>query len=187
VISFKEMHVNIDLKINLKSFTLGASLMLGLLGVYGLAVTIPNLFTAGDVISATKMNANFAALEAEINALKSKNLEFETFKNAAPTAKGTVRVIAAVSFSGAVLNQYSSAGGTITVTKVAGQTGIYNVAIPGGGFKYTDDTVLITAVNNTKTVCNIIELSNQDGIGVACHNLDGTPANTNFDFAIFNR
>jgi hypothetical protein len=185
--SIKENGMNINLKINLKSFALGASLMLGLLGVYGLAVAIPNIFTAGDVISATKMNANFAALEAEVNALKSKNLEFEAFKNAASTAKGTVRVSAAVGVTGTVLNQYSSVGGSITVTKVAGQTGIYNVAIPGGGFKYTDDTVLITAVNNTKTVCNVNELSNQDGIGVACHNLDGTPANTNFDFAIFNR
>jgi hypothetical protein len=179
--------MNINLKINLKSFALGASLTLGLLGVYGLAVTVPNLFAAGDVISAAKMNANFAALKAEVNALKSKSLEFEAFKNAAPTAKGTVRAFAAVSFSGVVLNQYSSAGGTITVTKAAGQTGSYDVVIPGGGFKYTDDTVLITAVNNTKTVCNIIELSNQNGIGVACHDVDGMPANTNFDFAIFNR
>jgi hypothetical protein len=179
--------MNINLKINLKSFALGASLTLGLFGMYALAVTVPNIFAAGDVISAAKMNANFAALEAEVNALKSKSLEFEAFKNAAPTTKGTVRAFAAVSFSGVVLNQYSSAGGTITVTKVAALTGVYNVVIPGGGFKYTDDTVLITAVNNTKIVCNVNELGNQDGIGVACHDVDGTPANTNFDFAIFNR
>jgi hypothetical protein len=187
VISFKEMHMNINLKINLKSFALGASLTLGLLGAYSLAVTVPNLFAAGDVISAAKMNANFAALEAEVNALKSKSLGFETFKNAAPTAKGTVRVLAAVSFSGAILNQYSSTGGTITVTKSAVQAGIYSVVIPGIGFKINEDTVLITAVNTTQIVCSVNELSNQDGISVTCNKLDGTPANTNFNFAVFNR
>jgi D-ribose pyranose/furanose isomerase RbsD len=175
------------MNINLKSFALGASLALGLLGVYALAVTVPNVFAAGDVISAAKMNANFAALEAEVNALKSKNLEFETFKNAAPTAKGTVRVSAAVSFSGTVLNQYSSAGGTITVTKAAVQAGLYSVVIPGIGFKLKDDTVLVTPVNSTNKVCSATELDNQDGIYVTCNNLDGTPANTNFDFVIFNR
>jgi hypothetical protein len=179
--------MNINLKINLKSFALGASLTLGLLGVYALAVTIPTIFAAGDVISAAKMNANFAALEAEINALKSKNLEFEAFKNAAPTAKGTVRAFAAVSFSGTVLNQYSSAGGTITVTKAAAQAGIYSVVIPGIGFKINEDTVLITAVNTTQTVCSVNELSNQDGISVTCNKLDGTPTNASFNFAIFNR
>jgi hypothetical protein len=186
-VNLKENHVTIDLKINLKSFALGASLTLGLFGVYALAVTVPTIFAAGDVISATKMNANFAALEAEINALKSKNLEFEAFKNAAPTAKGTVRVFAAVSFSGIVLNQYSSAGGTITVTKAAAQAGIYSVVIPGTGFKINEDTVLVTAVNTTQTVCSVNELSNQDGISVTCNTLDGTPKNASFNFAIFNR
>jgi hypothetical protein len=180
--------MNINLNINLKSFALGVSLALGLLGVYALAAAIPNIFAAGDVISAAKMNANFAALEAEINTLKSKNLEFETFKNAASTAKGTVRALAAIAGNGTVFKQYSSAGGTITVTKSTNVAGIYNVVIPGVGFKLTDDTVLVTPVNSTRVVCSTTELSNQNGIFVECFNfVDGTPANTNFNFAIFNR
>jgi hypothetical protein len=59
------------MKTNLKSFALGASLALGLLGVYALALSIPNGFTAGDVISAAKMNANFDALRAAVTALES--------------------------------------------------------------------------------------------------------------------
>jgi hypothetical protein len=176
------------MNINLKSFVLGASLTLGTLGMYALAVSIPNVFAAGDVISATKMNANFAALEAEINALKSKNLEFETFKNAAPNAKGTVRALASIAGNGTVFKQYSSAGGTITVTKSASVAGVYSVVIPGVGFNLAEDTVLVTPVNSTRVVCSTTELSNQNGIFVECFNIvDGTPANTNFNFAVFNR
>jgi hypothetical protein len=180
--------MNINLKINLKSFALGTSLTLGLLGMYALAAAIPNIFAAGEVISAAKMNANFAALEAEINALKSKNLEFETFKNAASTAKGTVRALVSIASNGTVFKQYSSAGGTITVTKSAASTGVYSVVIPGVGFKLQEDTVLVTPVNSTRVACSTTELSNQNGIFVECFNtVDGTPANTNFNFAVFNR
>lgn len=176
------------MNINLKSFALGASLMLGLLGVYALAASIPNIFAAGDVISAAKMNANFAALTAEINALKSKNLEFETFKNAAPNAKGTVRALASIAVNGTVFKQYSSVGGNITVTKSATAAGAYSVVLPGVGFNLAEDTVLVTPVNSTRVVCSATELSNQNGIFVECFNfVDATPANTNFNFAVFNR
>jgi hypothetical protein len=59
-----------NMKTNLKSFALGASLTLGLLGVYALAMSIPNGFTAGDVISAAKMNANFTAVKTAVDALE---------------------------------------------------------------------------------------------------------------------
>jgi hypothetical protein len=62
--------MDINVKINLKSFALGASCSLGLLGMYALAVSIPNSFTAGDVVSAAKMNANFAAVKASIDTLE---------------------------------------------------------------------------------------------------------------------
>jgi hypothetical protein len=57
------------MKTNLKSFALGASLALGLLGVYALAVSIPNVFSSGDVISAAKMNANFTAVKTAVDTL----------------------------------------------------------------------------------------------------------------------
>jgi hypothetical protein len=72
--------MNINLKINLKSFALGASLTLGLFGVYGLAVAIPNIFAPGDLITAEKMNANFTALKTATNALEAKTTTLETAK-----------------------------------------------------------------------------------------------------------
>lgn len=66
------------MKTNLKSFTFGASLTLGLLGVYALAVSIPNAFTAGDVISAAKMNANFDAMKTAVDSLETKAATTDT-------------------------------------------------------------------------------------------------------------
>jgi len=58
------------MNINLKSFALGACLTLATLGAYSLAVSIPNVFASGDVISAAKMNANFTATKTAIDALE---------------------------------------------------------------------------------------------------------------------
>jgi hypothetical protein len=55
-----------------KAFTLGFSLAVGLLGVYALAVTIPHIFSDGQVISAAQMNANFAALDTAVDNLEAK-------------------------------------------------------------------------------------------------------------------
>lgn len=72
--------MNINLKINLKSFALGASLTFGLLGVYSLAVSIPNVFAPGDLITAEKMNANFTALKTATNTLEAKTTTLEAAK-----------------------------------------------------------------------------------------------------------
>jgi hypothetical protein len=45
----------------LKFFFLGSLIIA--IGLWAGAVTIPNTFSAGEVISAAKVNANFAALE----------------------------------------------------------------------------------------------------------------------------
>ncbi len=72
--------MNIDLKINLKSFALGISLTLGTLGMYALAVSIPNVFAPGDFITAEKMNANFTALKTATNTLETKTATLEAAK-----------------------------------------------------------------------------------------------------------
>lgn len=54
---------------NLKSFVLGAALVAT--GLWAAAVTIPNTFSAGEVLSAAKLNANFAAIKTAIDALES--------------------------------------------------------------------------------------------------------------------
>ena len=78
------------MKTNLKSFTFGASLTLGLLGVYALAVSIPNAFTAGDVISAAKMNANFDAMKTAVDSLETKAATTDTKTAALESAQRLV-------------------------------------------------------------------------------------------------
>jgi hypothetical protein len=55
---------------NLKYFILGAAIVAA--GLSALAVTIPNSFSAGQVISAAALNANFAALKTAVDALEAK-------------------------------------------------------------------------------------------------------------------
>jgi hypothetical protein len=52
---------------NLKNLVLG--FILGSFGLAALAVTIPNTFTSGKVISSSEVNANFAALKNAVDAL----------------------------------------------------------------------------------------------------------------------
>ena len=97
------------MKTNLKSFALGACLTLSLLGVYALAVSIPNIFAGGEVISAAKMNANFSSVKTAVDALEaSKVIGFRipavtdagnctTINNAATNNKPSIIVL--VSFS----------------------------------------------------------------------------------------
>ncbi len=53
---------------NLKFFVLGAAMVAS--GLWAAAVTIPNTFSAGEVLSAAKLNANFAALKTAVDALE---------------------------------------------------------------------------------------------------------------------
>ncbi|MCX7782194.1 MAG: hypothetical protein N2318_00945, partial [Meiothermus sp.] len=53
---------------NLKYFAMGAAVVAAGLGA--MAVTIPNSFSAGQVISAAALNANFAAIKAAVDALE---------------------------------------------------------------------------------------------------------------------
>jgi hypothetical protein len=67
----------------MKNFNL-RSLMLGFafasLGV-ALAVTIPNTFSASEVISSSKMNANFAAMKTTVDTLEAKVATLEAKKS----------------------------------------------------------------------------------------------------------
>lgn len=53
---------------NLKYFVMGAAIVAAGLGA--MAVTIPNSFSAGQVISAAALNANFAAIKTAVDALE---------------------------------------------------------------------------------------------------------------------
>lgn len=89
------------MKTNLKSFALGASLTLGLLGVYALAVSLPNLFASGDVISAAKMNANFAAVKSAVDSLEAgiPGIDFTTINKTSINVRGAPVTLATVTIS----------------------------------------------------------------------------------------
>lgn len=55
---------------NLKYFILGAAIVAA--GLSALAVTIPNSFSAGQVISAAALNANFTALKTVVDTLEAR-------------------------------------------------------------------------------------------------------------------
>jgi uncharacterized coiled-coil protein SlyX len=58
------------MKLELKSLVVGVVLTALVIGIAKAATTVPNTFTAGTTISASQMNANFAALTEQISALE---------------------------------------------------------------------------------------------------------------------
>jgi hypothetical protein len=178
------------MKTNLKSFALGASLTLGLLGVYALAVSIPNFFTAGDVISAAKMNANFEAmktaidaLEAKVATLETKTASLESFRTGLASAKGSIRafaVVNGVASPSTIVNQFTSDGATITLSRTA--VGRYRLTIPGESIFIQSDPVVLTGVGDA--VCGYSSVFGD--LLVECRNLAGTDVDTVFIAVVFN-
>jgi hypothetical protein len=116
------------MKTNLKSFALGASLTLGLLGVYALAVSIPNIFAGGEVISAAKMNANFLAVKTAVDTLETgvPGIDFATINQTSINVRGAPVTLA-------------------TVTISAPGPGFVNVHFDGQGFPSAGDRLVLAA------------------------------------------
>ena len=57
--------------IHLRSFALGTCIAISALGLYALAATL-NIFKEGDVVSSSKINDNFAALNTDVAAVNAK-------------------------------------------------------------------------------------------------------------------
>ena len=62
--------------------------VVALVGVSALALTVPNTFVSGEVISAAEMNANFAAVEAAVTALETQLAEVQASRPVVAHAKG---------------------------------------------------------------------------------------------------
>lgn len=115
---------------NLKFFLLGAFLVAS--GLWAMAVTIPNNFSAGEVVSAAKLNANFAALKTAVDALEAKPAPPTVA--AAPAddrfavmyVNGSGTQTLAVRGDGSIRDQSDLA---LTVTKLS--TGVYCIKAPG--------------------------------------------------------
>ena len=178
------------MKTNLRSFVLGVSLALGLLGVYALAANIPNIFASGDVISAAKMNENFAAmrtavdaLEAKVATLETKTASLESFRTGLASAKGSMRAFAVVngiSTVNLIRNQFTSDGATITYSRTG--VGRYRLTIPGEDIFIQSDPVVLTAVSDA--VCGYNSVSGD--LLVECRNLAGADVDTVFIAVVFN-
>ena len=106
---------------------------LSALGLWGLAVTIPNTFADGDVVSSSKMNENFQALKNAVDTLEAK-LEAMNQK-ALVSAEGALgralvrwdgqNATAAVDTTWS----FNASGGQITVDRLS--QGRYNVTFEG--------------------------------------------------------
>ncbi len=118
------------------------------LGLWGLAVTIPNTFSGGEVVSAAKMNANFQALKAAVDTLEAKVATLESDnaslktrlasvladQRALPSRDGAVGYYQALS-TGAPMSgaeYFNSSGGAI-VYAVDGTTNVYTITFKGLG------------------------------------------------------
>ena len=107
-------------------------IFLAALGLWGLAVTIPNSFSSGDVVSASKMNQNFQALKAAVDQLEGKLTDLETTMTALqaeqdglPTRQGFPRAYVHVHSDGTVLDAFSTTGASISASHPS--TGKYDI------------------------------------------------------------
>lgn len=97
---------------------------LGLL-VWGAAVTIPNSFSDGDVISASEMNANFAAVKAAVDANESAVASLQTAQPGAAQVLGSTGSTSVDTTMGSVLSLDVTAPATgYAVVTAAGEVAL---------------------------------------------------------------
>jgi outer membrane murein-binding lipoprotein Lpp len=164
-----------------KGFIIGAVVVASSLSA--LAVSIPNAFTAGTPIKASDINANFTALKTATDTLEAKVATLEANTNG-PTSKGSLRAFVIVNGAAAISNQYSSTGGSITVT--AQGTGNYKISIPSFTYSYREHPAVVAPISDGNNVC--YPYSGGDAnVYVRCYNDLAAPSNTSFSLLVFNK
>ena len=151
------------------------------LGLWGLAVTIPNTFSSGEVVSAAKMNQNFQALKDAVDALEAKVASLESQLGGLSTQRAMPRATVAVRGDGSVLNSYSTTGGTISVVRDG--PGAYTLSFSDEDIYYTSDLVALTPISYARA-CSVNSVDNN--LLVDCFDLTGNPADTWFTIVLFN-
>ncbi|GEM90106.1 hypothetical protein [Oceanithermus desulfurans] len=171
-------------------------IFLAALGLWGLAVTIPNSFSSGEVLSAAKMNENFQALKAAVDQLESKVAAHEEKLSAVgPGQKALASQAGAmgralVRWNGSTLSvdmdwSFSSSGGNISATRDG--TGQYTVVfenLTDGNLPY--GTVVASTRDDTGVRCESWSLKNEGAwkpdvrILVECRNASGTLTDATF-------
>ncbi|WP_287372064.1 hypothetical protein [Oceanithermus sp.] len=165
-------------------------IFLAALGLWGLAVTIPNSFSSGEVVSAAKMNQNFQALKAAVDTLESKVGALETdnadLKDKLSALQAGMKAVASKTgqFGYALVNadgtlwpdaNFDSSGSAVTSSKSA--TGLYFVTFPG--LDLMRGTVMITDADPMSR-CTI-GFWNQTQVSVECYDVaTGNPVDAAF-------
>lgn len=174
---------------NLKYFALG--LMLASAGLWALAVTIPNSFTAGTTISASQVNQNFQALKTAVDALEAKVNALGT--NAIPAAK-TGRVgyawadqPASASYTPDPDYSFNSAAGAITATRSG--AGDYAIVFSGlGGGPNEGGNVQVSAYGSGAGYCRVqgwASIGSSVTININCFNSAGVATDMAYTVLFF--
>ncbi len=140
-------------------------IFLAALGLWGLAVTIPNSFSSGEVVSASKMNQNFQALKAAVDQLESKVAALEAdnadLKDKLSAVQAGMKAVASKTgqfgYAYVVANgslstsaSFNSSGSGVASLKVG--TGDYEVSFLG--LDTGEGTVMITTADPSSQCVN---------------------------------
>ena len=168
-------------------------IFLAALGLWGLAVTIPNSFSSGDVVSAAKMNQNFQALKAAVDQLESKVTDLETTTTALqteqdglPTRQGFPRAYAFINGDATVEHQFSTTGATISVSRPSSGSPVGRFIVDFGD----EDIDLGDAISITPILpgvgCSAIPWTSNNLLVVCQQYTTGNNFNTGFWVVLFN-
>ena len=162
-----------------KYFVLGA--LLATMGLWGLAVTLPHNFSAGQEIKAAEMNANFQALKNAVDALEAKLNKVAASQKAPPTKAGTLAYVL-VRPDGTKWSGYDfNPGGSITTMKLG--PGQYRVVF--NGLSLTNGIVLVSTYLGAggspvrqDNICHVVNYGGTD-VNVDCFDTDSVNGQDN--------
>ena len=131
-------------------YALLAVTVVALVGVSALALTIPNTFVAGEVISAAEMNANFAAIAAAQPRVAYAKVDEDVPVNTA-TMTDIVSVTIDVPAAGVVIVQYMGQAGFGGVASLNGME--FQIDTNAGGDRIFEEYFLVARLSaDTNTI-----------------------------------
>ncbi|ADR37630.1 hypothetical protein Ocepr_2181 [Oceanithermus profundus DSM 14977] len=166
------------------------------LGLWGLAVTIPNSFSSGEVVSAAKMNENFQALKTAVDTLEAKVAALEDKLSAvgpgqkALASKDGAMARALVRWNGTSVSvdnlwSFNSSGSGITATRTGpGEYQVDFLDLAAANTPY--GTAVASTRDNTGVRCEAWSVTNEGNTApdvrvlVECRNPSGALTDTSF-------
>ena len=161
----------------IKYTLLGAFIVL--LGLWAVAVTVPNAFHEGDVVSSAKVNENFQALADAVTALEAKLSEVQAAQKALPSSAGVLAYAYVIEGAPSYISHaFNSTGGAVSATRES--TGKYRVTFEN--LDLSQGSLMLAVVDATKAqICtNSPITSSTDTVTINCFNYDGNAVDTAF-------